>query len=300
MKRLTLVFLAACAIDDPELSTEESALTSIGSEIENAAVSGSVARVVDHTNASAGAYLAFQGGGYARYFFSTAYQNTQTRYVWARVIALSTAADSIAFQMDSGKAITWQLPVATRWTWVPLEVPFNLYEDQHSFRFTTVEPGVLIDRVLLTDSSFIPVAETYETESGSVAYPMLIGLQKIPYTRYVYKPQGSGSGGRVDIDVTLPFDASYTIWGRASIPDADARRMSIGRAGDAYFAFAWSPPITASGGWTWSKGPITRLAPADVLSIWHAGDGGKIDKILITNDDGFTLVESSPPPVSSL
>jgi hypothetical protein len=302
MKRLLLVtVLAACAVEEPEeLSTESSELLQNWNafEVESASIAGAVSRKTDATYASRAGYASFDGTGYARSFFTvTTSSYGYSANVWLRVIAPTTDSNAIDVQIDSTTTVRLEIPVTNEWTYVKVPGSWSLSaSQQHSVRLTTVEPGVLVDRVLLAEGGFTPIADVYEAEYGSFVYPMQIGSQRYPFTKYAWVPNGAGQGGTVDLDVAVPVAGSYTIWGRANAPTSADNAFGIDKPGTFTLGVMWEPPLTSTSGWTWSKVPQSiSLQQLDILSINRIDDGTKLDKILITNDPSFYLLESSPP-----
>ena len=274
-------------------------------EPEAGTLSGAMQRVSDPSRASKGSYLSVTGSGAAVSAF-IAYDPTVV-YAWARVIAPSTASDTIAIQVDNATPVQWQVPIVTTWTWLPVMTAkgrpsWQLSKGNHTLRVLGSESGVKIDRVVLaTNPDFIPVAETFEAEAGSLWSPMRTGLQNIPRTTYVWVPNGAGTGGRVDLGVHAPYSGSYQVWGRTSSPSTADNAFFIKPLSLSTSPATWTTPVTSSTGWAWTKaGPTFVLRDSDIISVRQNEDGTKLDKILITNDPGFTLVETSPPPVSTL
>jgi len=228
-------------------------------------------------------------------------------YGWVRVIAPSTTADMLAIQVDNANPVQWQLPVAATWTWLPVETAkgrasWQLSQGNHTLRVLGSDSGVRVDRVLLaTNPDFVPVAETFEAEAGRLWSPMTTGLQRIPRTTYVWVPNGAGVGGRDDIAIDAPYNGTYQVWGRTSSPSTSDNAFLIKPLSVSTGAYPWNTPVTSTSGWAWTKaGPTFVFRDSETISIRQQEDGTKLDKILITNDPSFTLVEKSPPRVSSL
>ena len=294
---LALVALtSACVIDDPDVSTDEAEVTGVhwGFEIEGGATSGSVQYTSDPTSASAGAYLAFTGPGYVRYFFNESVDEYVE--VWARV---KSASQSLIVQIDSNTASAQTLPVAPKWTWVKIASP-TLRQGSHSLRLETKEGVVGIDRIIISSEPwFTPITDVYEAETASMVYPMRVASQRLPSVTYAWVPTGGGSSGRLDLDVHVPPGSSqFSIWVRANAISTSSNTIAFGRDGSTTAGV--DLPLTSSTGFTWTRTLGMTLDATDVLSIGAWDSGVKIDKVLITNDNGFNLVEASPPPTNSL
>ena len=305
-KLLLLAFVTGC-IDDVEATSETSAeLTGSGMwmEAEVGSISGALSVQTNVTSASGGRYVRVDGSGYARTFFNLNASEPEL-YVWIRAITPSTTANTIGIQLDNDN-YTFEAPVSAAWEWIPVGAGgggryiWSLLDGNHTFRINGTEPGVMIDRVLITSSYwYVPVAETIEAEAGSVVAPMRFATQRLPYATYAYVPNGAGTGGRLDLDVGMSAGGSYHGWGRANAASTDDNRFTVYKQGGSMQS--WSPPVTSLSGWTWSRLPAEiTFGTYDILSFTSAEDGTKLDKIVITNDPGFSLVESSPPPVKTL
>ena len=116
MKRfVAVVLVGACAVEEPELSTDMMASTNtmFGLEVE-AGSTVSAIRGTDPTAASAGAYLSIGAGGYSR-FFQRMYDPAVV-YSWVRVKA--SAATTLTVQANNVAAPTCNVPITPTWTWV--------------------------------------------------------------------------------------------------------------------------------------------------------------------------------------
>lgn len=298
---LIALALGGCALDAPETSSDELASTYNsyvgGIEAESGSVSGAIHRVTDVTSASAGAYLSFDGPGYVRYFVNT--YETAPFTVWARV--KSPTASSFSMQID-GVASHVDFGVMPSWTWVRVGGR-SLSSGQHTLRFDVDAPGLLVDRLVFADdSTYTPVTALYEAESASLVYPMRAASQLSPtgFTAYAWSPTGTGNGGRLDLDIRLPYnaDGNYRIWVRANAVSELHNQLAFSH--DGQVGSLADVPLTSTTGYTWSTPAWLSFTSSDILSIGEHEDGVKIDKILLSNDIGFNLVESSPPLTSSL
>ncbi len=252
----------------------------------------SMQRVSD-PGASNGTAL-YAGGGSTRQTFSAELDGTVR--LWARVIAPSTSANLIYFQLDSGPLVTWEIPVATSWTWLPVEASWFIGAGAHTLRIYTGEVGVKIDRVLATASaSFVPVADTYQAEAAAIVAPMQVGTQSgLPPTRYIWVPNGAGAGGLAQLEVAVPRAGHYAVLGRANAPTTADDSIYVNMLGDA--RTAWTFAATTASTWKWNRAPQPfAIEPFDVLEVARREDGTKLDKLVLTNDPGFVLVEPSGP-----
>ena len=272
-------------------------------EPENGALLGGIRRIGNAEGASAGTYLDLTGGGVSTQSFTSPV--AATVYGWARVLAPSAAANSAWFQLDNGALRRVELPVSTTWQWVRLAdltgatTTWAVGVGNHTLRVYGDEAGVKVDRVLLTASpQFIPVAETVEAETASLVAPMRLGsilTTSGSMTRYLWAP--SGASGLAQLSIGLPSPGLYAVWGRVQAPTAAASSFSIGLVGES--RTVWEAPVAS--GWAWDRVDVAgvptlfSLRGSDVLELAQRGTGIKLDKLVLTNDPGFKLVEPLPP-----
>ncbi len=277
-----------------ECASQSASLPSFWMEAEDTTLYGAIQKTTDG-NASAGSALSVAGSGSTRATFATDVAATVT--AWVRVIAPSTSASSIYIQLDATPAVRWEIPTTTTWAWLPVHASWSLAAGTHALRFYADEVGVRIDRVVLAgDPAFVPVAQTYQAEAAALVAPMQTGFQRtIPAVGYIWVPNGGGTGGLAQLQISVPRADTYMVWGRVSAPSDADNSFSIGLLGEP--RTAWSMP--SASGWAWDRADVAGqpvLLPLDgfdVLEIAEREDGTKLDKLVLTNDPGFTLVEPS-------
>lgn len=244
----------------------------------------------------------------------------RTYYPWARAGAPSSSANAFEFRIDSGGYKLWEPPISgSGWAWSRVADANNppgastaifLAAGTHTLRFYRRDAGTRLDRVLLTTNpAFVPVADSYEAESGSNVPPMVTGSTGLGPTGVSYRwvPNGAGAGGSVDLDIaaSVKSDAIYTVWARTNAPSVsdDSFYMSANLGPTAL----WGLPATSATGWAWSQvrdyndGKRTvnlALRPdafLNFLRFERREDGAKLDRIIVTNDPGFVPVDAPPP-----
>ncbi|MDQ3370647.1 MAG: hypothetical protein M3680_34960 [Myxococcota bacterium] len=245
-------------------------------------------------NASGGSYLYVAGSGSTRATFDAAVAGSVT--AWVRAIVPSSSANSFYLQLDA-VSTRYELPITTTWTWIPLDLDQFVGSGTHTLRLYADEVGVKIDRILLTSNpEFVPVVQTVQAEVAAIVAPMQAGTQRsIPTTTFLWVPNGAGSGGLAQWQLAMPYTGNYTAWGRFLAPTEADNSFSIGTLGKP--RTTWSVPVASS--WGWSRTTATfGLDGDEVLELAQREDGTKVDKLVLTNDPGFTLVEPAQPVVT--
>jgi hypothetical protein len=305
MTRVLLVLIAVqgCAIDDPQLSTDEAASTyySGGFEAESGSISGGIHRLTDVGTSSGGAYLSLDSAGYVRYFFTPEVPGATAFVLYARVRAASGSSIGVDVELDGHRQHD-VLPITPAWTWVAIVNGSKPYV-QHQLRLDVDQPGLQIDRIVYSDGSFVPYTRFYEAETASLVYPMRIASQVFPppATTYVWAPTGSGTTGRLDLDVGIPSnqDGYCRVWLLANAQSTAHNSLMLGL--NAAPSTPYDVPLTSASGYTWSWGyEFWDNGAPQILSVRDIESGVKIDKLMITNDNGFDLVQSSPPLIKTL
>lgn len=247
-------------------------------------------------NASSGGYVALtsSGGGSTRATFSA---TTPSDVVaWVRVIAPSASANSIYLQLDSGAFVHAEFPVSTQWAWRRVDgLAWHVANGSHDLRVYGGEVGVKVDRILLTsDTSFVPVADTFQAESSTLVAPMRTGAQRsIPTIGYVWVPNGAGAGGMARFPMPNAYHGPHAVWGRFNASTASDNSFSIDVNSGA--PVVWELPVTVSAGWAWSRAPGTfTFGSSSVIDLKRREDGAKLDRLVVTNDPGFALVDTAP------
>jgi hypothetical protein len=102
---------------------------------------------------------------------------------------------------------------------------------------------------------------------------------------YVHTPQGQGSNGWVDIEVTIPTPATYYVWGRIWGLDwsGDSMFVSLNGGVDYWWAFG------SRGSWQWDRvGRSYYLsAGTHTLRFKTREDGARLDVVELTDDPGY-------------
>ena len=218
---------------------------------------------------------------------------------WVRVIAPSTASNSFYLQVDNVSK-RFEVPVSTTWTWVRLDEVYDKGAGWHSLRIHADEPGLRIDRILLTASpAFTPVVQTVQAEAFGWVPPMTSGIMKalppaLP-TTYIWVPNGAGTGGFAQLEVDTPYGGNFVVWGRFNAPSTADNSIYIAE----YLEdrVTWDVPTTSAGGWVWDRAEVAgeplvlSLDPGAIIEVAQREDGTRLDKLVFTNDPGFTLVE---------
>lgn len=230
-----------------------------------------------------------------------------TLYPWARINAPSSASNAFQYRIDGGAYQLWNTPVTGgAWSWAPVSdangapgTGIAVTAGTHTLRIYRVDSGTQLDRVLLTaNPNFVPVADTYQAESGSRVPPMQVGSQSgPPSTGYVWVPNGAGFGGIATLITPVPHPGNYAVWGRVNAPSGndDSFYVSANLGPSA----TWAITNTTATGWAWSTvrhsgstSPfLFEMNGADFIQIKQREDGTKLDRIIVTNDPGFTPVD---------
>lgn len=119
----------------------------------------------------------------------------------------------------------------------------------------------------------------------------------------VWVPDSAGVGGSVQIQTPQPVD-NYIVWGRINAPWTADNSFYV--SSDFGPKATWPLRITSATAWTWARvenygvpGPYPlRLDDCGFVHIDRRKAGSKLDKIIVTNDPGFTPVEPGPPVLS--
>ncbi len=296
-RRVLLCLLAAC-VDQPEdasLSQDViQRVQKIWLEAESGTL-GSPMQLGASATASAGKDIVSSAGSGGSATYSLDVYQDATFFVWARVVAPSTSANRISLRIDGAGPVFWDLPVTTTWAWVRLpSQSYSLTAGTHTLELVAQEAGVSVDRLLFTSSNaFTPIVRTLEAESASLVAPMQVGSSGslLDRTSYIWVPNGAGTNGAAHLASSLPADFNdfCVLWGRFNAPtSADNSFVVEGTP--------WELPLTTS--WEWNRlgGSVPLyflLDSTSVLDVTQGDDGTRLDKLVITNDVGFTLVE--PP-----
>jgi hypothetical protein len=117
---------------------------------------------------------------------------------------------------------------------------------------------------------------------------MQIVSGKLGGTGYAWVPNGAGAGGLAQLQLSMPYNDYYYVWGRMLAPTEADNSFYVGKLGEP--RTAWSAPVSTS--WKWSVAPTTMwLDDYDVVEVAQREDGTKLDQLVFTNDPGLTLVE---------
>ena len=264
-------------------------------EAESGTRSGTVGamQVTSSATASNGASLDLAGGG-----GTTRFDDLYIHYVpadltpWVRVIAPSTSANAFYLQVDNVSR-RYEVPVSTTWSWVRLDATYSLAHGHHPIRIHSDEPGLRIDRILFTaNPGFVPVVHTVQAEAYGWVPPMTSATTKtFPPTTYIWVPNGAGPGGFAQLETHVPRADSYVVWGRFQAPSESDNAIYI--APYLEDRVEWHVPTTSSLAWRWDRADdlVLQLDGSSIIEIARLEDGTKLDRLVFTNDPGFTLVE---------
>lgn len=256
-------------------------------------------------------------GGSVRFTFEVP-TGGRTFYAWGRTAASSTSTNEFEFRIDNGSYKLWNLPVGGGWVWTRIadaSAPpgsssgFFLPAGTHTLRIYRREAGAQLDRVMLTTSAtFVPNVQSAEAESLPYVAPMQVdATSRSPLaTRFMWVPTGStASGGSFDLNLTLPSDGFYSVWGRVNAPSASQNSFYASANFDP--RALWVLPVTASTEWRWDQVTDSNDGGAPLEPFFDAGaslnflrferreTGAKIDRLIVTNDPAFVPVDDAPP-----
>lgn len=162
----------------------------------------------------------------------------------------------------------------------------------------------------LAQSSFVPSANQYEIEAGSVSSPMTISTDSNA-SDGKYVVSNSSESGEVNLNFTVDKTENYYIWGRvlSQTYSMDSFYVSV----DGGVIDIWdTAENTWSPNWQWTRvtgridnnnAPSQNNANPRVFSLSSGQHnikftgrepGAKLDKIVITNDPNFVPTDSVP------
>jgi hypothetical protein len=155
------------------------------------------------------------------------------------------------------------------------------------------------------DCGSCPAGEFHWLEAGypaTINSPMQIDADaSASEGQYIHVPNGAGTGGETTYSVSITEPGDYILWGRTLSPDGnnDSFFMEVDTSGDKLWDLQ-----DRSGSWVWDKGsdrgtgtdqspeidPVvfSLSAGAHTIKVKQREDGTKLDKLLLTNDLGYT------------
>jgi glucuronoarabinoxylan endo-1,4-beta-xylanase len=248
--------------------------------------------------------------------------------IWGRVLTPRDEENSFWVKMDDSEWVAWDhIPVDTAWHWDDMHdsidanpLQYQLEEGAHTLYISYREQGTLIDKILITNTGFIPsglgglaagcdiVERTTELWFEAECIEVGASWEKImdddasnqayvgasPGTEFLDAPS-EAVADQIRIVFSVTEETEYRVWGRVSTPSGDDDSFWV-KMDDAQWVL-WEH-IPNGAGWHWDD--VHGADPADAvsyqltagehtLSVCMREDGALLDKVLIVNT-GLTPV----------
>jgi hypothetical protein len=213
--------------------------------------------------------------------------------VWGRVLTPSTDDDQFYVRMDGDAGVDWDAPTSppTSWIWDAVPKDYELEEGWHTIDINQIDDGAKLDRIVVTSAmTWQPWEVWIEAEHGWLVWPMRSILGD--GTNYITVPNGAGAGGGAYYSFGLQPPGQYHIWGlvKATSGGDNSFFVTVGEGDE----LAWHTPVRSD--WFWDRVSDYGVGDIsfDLAAGWHTldivrrEDGTRLDRILITNDAGFT------------
>jgi FlgD Ig-like domain len=210
--------------------------------------------------------------GHTVYHFNIKTEGTY--WFWGRVIAATTGSNSFWFKIDDNDWVPWNDNnlVNDNWLWGRFTdnssgdsvVKYNLAEGIHSLTLTYREPGMLLDKILVTsDSTFNPAPDTMTTSVNYVN-------NNIPNGYMLYNSYPNPFNPSTVISYQLPEVGNVTL----IIYDIMGREVA--RIEDGYQA-------AGKYNYTWNTENVSgrNLASGTYFARLRAGNYMKVIKLLL-------------------
>ncbi len=204
------------------------------------------------------------------------------------------AADELRYQPLSGQELTWWTdarPPQIGGVAVSLNAgaafdsPFLSWADGALSGTITSTPGYGSREHLLDFNvpAATPARLVVEAESGDLGAPVSVGSDPAASgAHHVEAPAGSGGGGSMSADISVPVAGTWHLWARMLAPAAASNELHASVDGGPVTVLAAPAPGAA---WQWVRGSAHVLAAGrHRLVITSAADGTRLDQVVLTTD----------------
>lgn len=231
-------------------------------------------------------------------------------FLWARILAPDADANSVNVKMDSDDPIAWYLNPDSNWNWIRMNLEdtgnpgfpgeaaalFSLEAGDHVLEISSLEANVEVDRINITnDPDWEPSPDPDYIEIEAETAEFIVEPMQIVNTDYIGAPEGVGNagGGYAEIPFEIVNEGEYIIWGLVMAPSGTDNSFIISINGEEEFNWHIDPPndlpiwnpIHLPGEEDPSK--FYLYEETNILKVIQREDGTLLDKVIITDKDGF-------------
>lgn len=231
--------------------------------------------------------------------------------IWLRVITPSDIAKSFYLIWNENPPELWKTTVTSDWRWLSNGLDYSLVPGLLHLSLQGREPGVKIDRLLLTlDAGYEPTnlgedlgyqMDTHllwlEAERSLLIPPMASFPEaEAASGNFIMVPiaEGNNGLGAAGLSFYIFETRKYKLWLRHAAPDANSNSIRIQI--DAREPQEWN--FAEHGNWEWAEFPEVLDFNTGPHTLWILGreSGTRVDKILLADDLTYTPMAKGERP----